>query len=220
MARTDKDLPYWVKALHDPQSEERHVNCEHDPLPRHTRSHVIEHEIPVHWYRKTYLVPIFTAGDEKYRAGMPVYDEALDCYYCEVEKTEVVDGETVTTTSWRRMWSHEVAYMRPVTRWVFEVRIVRSLVTEIKPIKECDLDAPSTRYLDGCRRYGGNPPGGRCYERPKKDRRRVEFYGPERAHVRDILRAAADDYNTYGETDSEPDPRQHRHATWAGGYWF
>jgi hypothetical protein len=36
------------------------------------------------------------------------------------------------------------------------------------------------------------------------------FYGPERASTRDTLRAARRDYNTHGDTDIEPFPRQHR----------
>jgi hypothetical protein len=38
------------------------------------------------------------------------------------------------------------------------------------------------------------------------------YYGPERARVRDTLRAARRDYNAHGDTDIEPFPRQHRHG--------
>lgn len=45
------------------------------------------------------------------------------------------------------------------------------------------------------------------------------WWGPARAQMRDVLRAAVADWNTNGATDLEPEPRQHRHAMWGGGWW-
>jgi hypothetical protein len=42
---------------------------------------------------------------------------------------------------------------------------------------------------------------------------------PERAHVRDTLRAAVRDYNTNGHTDIEVERRQRRRTMWNGGAW-
>lgn len=49
--------------------------------------------------------------------------------------------------------------------------------------------------------------------------RRTGYYKPERAYSRSVLRQAVDDYNTFGYTDIEPEPTQHHHAPWGGGYW-
>lgn len=54
---------------------------------------------------------------------------------------------------------------------------------------------------------------------PGRQDRRDLWFGPERASVRDQLAAARRDYNAYGDTDVEPEPRQHRHAIWGGGWW-
>lgn len=54
---------------------------------------------------------------------------------------------------------------------------------------------------------------------PDPVRRRLGWYKPERSHVRLVLLAAITDWNTNRDTDIEPDPRQHRHNMWAGGWW-
>lgn len=59
----------------------------------------------------------------------------------------------------------------------------------------------------------------RRYWTPSREDRRKAYYGPERAHVRAVLRAAARGFNANGETDIEPGPRQHRHGVWRGGWW-
>lgn len=80
--------------------------------------------------------------------------------------------------------------------------------------RPCDLDARDGR----CYRWDRNGTG-RYYDDPSNAEIHLGYYGPERAHVRDLLRGAVREYNAHGETDLEPVTRQHRHTTWTGDYW-
>lgn len=224
MAHTDKDLPYWVQALQSPFAEDDHYACENDPLGRVVReTHIEEREIAPHWHRQTRLVPHTFFGYESASASTPIYDENLDCYFREVEQyTYDDDGNVVTTVVRQRVRNYEVFGMRQVTEWVFAPKYVHEVVIDREYVRECDIDGPAkNRPRRSCRRWGHPQPGHRYYwaQGPRAEERHLLFYGPERAHVRDVLRQAVDDYNTYGETDIEPEPRQTRHATWYGGWW-
>lgn len=49
-------------------------------------------------------------------------------------------------------------------------------------------------------------------DHPNREDRRLYYNGPERRRVRDVLHGAARDWNANGDTDVEPDTRQHRHS--------
>lgn len=49
-------------------------------------------------------------------------------------------------------------------------------------------------------------------DHPNHEDRRLYYHGPERRRTRDSLRDAARDWNANGDTDVEPDTRQHRHS--------
>lgn len=49
--------------------------------------------------------------------------------------------------------------------------------------------------------------------------RHAYWWGPDRANTRDLLKSAAKEYRAASEVDSVPDPVQHRHAMWGGGWW-
>jgi hypothetical protein len=74
--------------------------------------------------------------------------------------------------------------------------------------RPCDGTCDRDGRPGGCRfwHYGGLLLGG-----PTPEACHLLFYGPDRARVRDTLRAARRDYNTHGVTDIEPFPRPHRH---------
>lgn len=76
------------------------------------------------------------------------------------------------------------------------------------PIPTCDRRIPGSYWWRVTKLYGDHVPGDICnlHERGK------------RREKRDVLRAAAKDYNTHGETDIEPAPAWHRHAA-AWYYW-
>jgi hypothetical protein len=59
------------------------------------------------------------------------------------------------------------------------------------------------------------------YRSPKKIDRKVDYYDPERTHVRNTLRDMAREWNAYGdiENDDATPMSQHRHSTWYGGWW-
>jgi hypothetical protein len=77
-----------------------------------------------------------------------------------------------------------------------------------------DKDAPwRVRRPDGVwdRRFYVWPP--RSFDR------HVYWWGPDRANARDLLKSAAKEHRAAGVVDSEPEPIQHRHAMWGGGWW-
>lgn len=101
----------------------------------------------------------------------------------------------------------DITYTRTVEREVVRHGVIR---VEITP-HECDIESRNGR----CRAWLSD--GHRCDK--SRDDRHLLYFAPERASVRDALRAARDEYNTFGDTDIEPDNRQHRHAVWGGGWW-
>lgn len=110
------------------------------------------------------------------------------------------------------------------TKWVYSSTTERHReYYVVKADQPCDLEYN--------RRSGAYKGGNRCrfyhdYDKsyysywyhPDRERRRSEFYKPERADVRNSLKRAADEYNIYGDTDEEPAPHK-RNCTWGGGYW-
>ena len=80
--------------------------------------------------------------------------------------------------------------------------------------RACDIDTRDGR----CYRWDRDHVY-RYYSRPGQAEIHSRYFGPERAHVRDALRAAARDYAAYGDTDLEPLTRQNRRSTWSGDYW-
>jgi hypothetical protein len=58
-------------------------------------------------------------------------------------------------------------------------------------------------------------------DRPSGHAKNVRLYytGPERANMRTQLVNVRRDYNANGDVYDEPVTRQHRHATFAGGWW-
>jgi hypothetical protein len=70
--------------------------------------------------------------------------------------------------------------------------------------RACDIDDRHGR----CHFYSG---GEALREGPTPEACHTFYYGPERARVRDALRAARRDHNAHGDTDIEPAPRPHRH---------
>ena len=64
------------------------------------------------------------------------------------------------------------------------------------------LDYPERKYRYWARRYG---PRMRPYTH-------TTFYGPDRAQARDRARQAIADFRANGDTDIEPEKRQHRHS--------
>jgi hypothetical protein len=56
-----------------------------------------------------------------------------------------------------------------------------------------------------------------CYRPPTREDRHLDWWGPDRAEVRDFCRMAKRDHGGYGEL-LEP-IRQHRHASYKGWWW-
>ena len=82
--------------------------------------------------------------------------------------------------------------------------------------RECDINGPSGR----CRRYGGLPPGRQWWHwKPTRAWRNTLYYAPERARVRNSLRIALREWNTWRDTDVEPPWRQTKNSLWGGGWW-
>lgn len=109
-------------------------------------------------------------------------------------------------TEWRISPLTGLGYAKRVTVTVTAYR------REVRDVaRECDIASPQGL----CGRW--QPYRHHCD--PSADDRRNAYYGPERAHVRGMLRAAAREYNAHGDTDVEPEPRQHRHGPWRHGYW-
>lgn len=85
--------------------------------------------------------------------------------------------------------------------------------------RPCDLHETVNRRTNACYYWADDRTDHCCGITPSADRLHHNYYGPERTAVRDSLRNALRDYNTYGDTDIEAPTRQTRSATWAGGRW-
>lgn len=84
----------------------------------------------------------------------------------------------------------------------------------------CDLDDPHNGgWGRGCYWHPLDRDLFPYTTRPDRDEIRDRYFGPERTHIRDPLRAAARDWNTHGDTNIEPVNRQTRHSEWRGGWW-
>ena len=86
----------------------------------------------------------------------------------------------------------------------------RKFPRTIPEVPECEWVAIWLRPWQG---------GYYCYRRPRSQDRHVYWYGPDRAHTRDVLAKAKRQYNGSGDVDIiEPTVRP-RHAMYAGGWW-
>jgi hypothetical protein len=54
---------------------------------------------------------------------------------------------------------------------------------------------------------------------PRREDRHLYWWGPDRAHTRSLLKSAAREHRAAGSVVSQPEPRQHRHAPYNGGWW-
>lgn len=102
-------------------------------------------------------------------------------------------------------------------RWVFEAVHTENRVRIFETVP-CDIDAPDNGYRLKCSheaRIVGR--GHHCYW-PKRTRR-AKWYAPERQDGRQSLREMADEYNTYGDIETdEPWTPASPNGLWGGGW--
>lgn len=237
MSRTDKDVPYWVRVMHAPDSE-RHIyhrpGCENSPVE--ARARLIgtdETVVGTERVRKTFMKMVdgnhIFFGAEVLSAPLPyfrranytpppgtVYTYGGMRYFLDYDKDAHPDARPVEIDS-----PYAEGHVRFVTyvKWVDVPVIEKTFTYSETETHPCEL-APAGKVSHGnrqstCAAYLSEPH--RCNS--TKEMRREGYTAPERAHVRDVLRAAVHDYNTHGETEIEPVNRQPRRAPWGGGYW-
>lgn len=197
MSRTDKDAPYWVKANRSLSARRvSHYGCEHSPTGGvvHFYTDTIDHAPD--WHPET-LYRVHRADRTSIDGVWLPYDRAVTYL--------VLSG----MSRWLAVNRIDQGFYRTRTRLVYGPWTTTTTRRE-KVVRDCDLDTP------------GNPDGPRwrtCTYDTVADFPNRCWDGPERAHVRDTLRAAAADYNAHGDTDIEPVTRQNRRSPWKGGYW-
>ena len=86
---------------------------------------------------------------------------------------------------------------------------------------ECDLERRTFGIRYRCYSLSETA----CLTTPKgyngrREQQHDYYYNPERRNMRDDLRAALREYNTFGEVEVDPVNQQHRHAPFAGGWWW
>lgn len=84
-------------------------------------------------------------------------------------------------------------------------------------VHPCDADTTRTYATGACHTFANDRD--RWYDTVTPAMTHMHWYRPERAHVRVSLLNAARDWNMHGDTDVEPNPRQHRRGPWTGGFW-
>lgn len=218
MSRTDKDTPYWVVELNARTQVEVHHGCQHSVSGGYPiwRTEIVEHGPDWH-YENRYLV--FTTVDDENRGVTPI--EGSFWLPADEAKALLVEHGL---TRWQADYRIEFCAQRKKV-YVYGPWTEKVAVKEFRT-RECDLDSPMkgrarryTCHYEADHDFEVWSRNRRGYSPPSKERRRLGYFGPERAHVRDTLRAAAADWNTYGETDIETIDRPSPTSDWYGGYW-
>lgn len=100
-----------------------------------------------------------------------------------------------TTVVGHTLQGHEIT----ATRWVFEATHTENRVRIFETVP-CDIDTPDTSTSRTCSR-------GLRHDRHDRhwgtDQRRAYWYGPERRTERESLHQMANEYNTYGEIETD-----------------
>lgn len=200
MSRTRHHAPLNVLIARADQHEARHLYCQHSHAGGWwvTRETVVEH--PSEWHLVTEYRDSFFFGGHTW---IP-YEELARQYPRKFE-----------------LWM-ALQDMVGRQRWVFGewTETIRERVWETR---ECDIDIPEPRFgyqFDGEPHCSWMPknwdliPGTKHWnDDSSKWHRKLNYFSPERAAIRDELRDAVKDYNTNGQTDVEPNNRQARNSS-------
>lgn len=212
MSRTDKDAPYRVRARDSHMREEWHVWCDNEtvdtasPWKYGRFARRAEYERYITGYRDEEVTHIVMIDENKCRFKAEVrylwrrvheyiYDHEEHPGAKPVMQWVWYGGERVSVNIYSREWVKRPTYRRRLIRWIEE------------PLRECDIDSPNgVCHYNACDLkfpYENN-----------RELRRVVDEKPRRAKARDVLNEARHDYNTYGETDIEPEPGWSSRAWW------
>lgn len=214
MSKTDKDLPRQVK-IDRAGPVEREVThapgCVHSAISSRLRYETVE-TVETKRVRKHFV---------KMRNGYGVFfgAEIVDSGNRKRYVYDEIAHPAAEVVTYYGIFGSRapVIYTKWVEAEVVETHFVKTFVDV--EARECDVETgrgATLRYsYDRC--TANIPQPHRC--EVSKEMRRISYYGPERAHVRESLREAAAEYNTYGETDVEPWTQRSPRGTWGGGYW-
>lgn len=204
MSRTRKDAPYRVQLERAGNRTAHHYGCQHSDAGGLwvSTTRAVVHEAAWHEVIE-YRYP-FGAG----WVSRDVLIGRRIVRGCSVWWAErVVDSDEGHTDVRTRLvygsWTNHVAERVFITR-------------------ACDLDDDSKpRTWRTCRWRPDNWRRMRMsrHHRATRADLRYGYWGPERAHCRVMLAAAAREYRTDGTVWSELGGQQHRHATFSGSWW-
>lgn len=205
MSRTYKTAPANIRAFYSKSSlkEERHEWCENETIDnawysrRHRRA-IYKTEVIGHKLKKLQFVKMVDENGAFFGA------ETTDRTYSnpdgvKYDKEEHPGAVFVYNSTYYggEIWKARIFY----DKWV-DVPKLRSYLAywEEEPRRECDIDKPDglCHYVDYYLGYGHG--GG-------KNIRRIVDEKPRRAYARDVLHQAKEEYNSFGETDIEPEAR-------------